>query len=245
MTEGTAKYAAVRDHLANRIKDLSPGDRLPAEHRLCEDYGVSRITVRRAVEELVKQGWLVREQGRGTFVTQPQYLERFRETFADSVLGFYRQQQVLGRTVKTTVLHQKVVRSPEAAEAIGLNPAEELLELERLRYLNDALHQLVVTWLPVDRFPGVATHDFSAGSLFDYLQQHYGVELARNELLVSIAQASERVATCLEVPVGTCVLAIRSTVFDTAGVPVAFGITHNTPETSEIAVNIDARPNQG
>ncbi|MFT4297023.1 MAG: GntR family transcriptional regulator [Micropruina sp.] len=240
MEEGTAKYAAVRDHLADRIKGMSPGDRLPAEHALCAEYGVSRITVRRAVEELVKQGKLVREQGRGTFVTQPQYLEHFHETFADTVLGLYRQQHALGRTVTTKVLRQRLVRSAEAAGAIGLSPADELLELERLRYVNDVLHQMVVTWLPAARFPDVVTHDFREGSLFDFLQLRYGVELVRNELLVNIDHATAREASGLGVPQGTCLLSIRSTVFDTEGTPVAFGITHNTPETSEIAINIGA-----
>ena len=75
---GTSKYVAVREHLLSRIVQMEAGTRLPPEPVLCEEYGVSRITLRHAVDGLIADGHLVREQGRGTFVTEPQFRTHYR-----------------------------------------------------------------------------------------------------------------------------------------------------------------------
>ena len=239
MAESPVKYVAVRDHLQGRIDKMTPGDQLPTEPVLCKEYGVSRITIRRAVEDLIRDGRLVREQGRGTFVSEPRYIQQVRETFADRVTGFYRQQTNLGRTVTTQVLQNRLTRDPEAAEALGVNQAEELIQLERLRFVNGTLHQHVVTYLPASRYPDVLAQDLSAGSLFDFLDKRYGVTLTRNDLLVRIENVSGDIARALQVDDHTCVLAIDSTVFQD-GTPVAFGIARHTPANSEIAFSMGA-----
>lgn len=241
MADGTAKYAAVRDHLAGRIAHMAPGDQLSTEPVLCQEYGVSRITIRRAVEDLMRAGRLTREQGRGTFVTEPQNVQYARESFADKVTGFYRQQVLLGRDVTTKVLANSVTRNPSAARALGINSADELVELERLRYVNGVLHQHVVTYLSHERFPGLLAHDFTVGSLFDHLENTYDVVLARNDLLVRLEHVRPPLTAVLEVEDGECVLAIESTVYDGADVAVAFGITRNTPDNSEIAFSLRNR----
>lgn len=238
MAAGAVKYMAVRDHLRGRIARMEPEDRLPPEPVLCQEYGVSRITIRRAVEELIREGLLVREQGRGTFVTEPRFTQQVRETFADQVTGFYRQQTELGREVTTRVLQSRIVRNPAAASALGLIPADELVELARLRFVNGILHQHVLTYLPADRYSDVVNEDFSRGSLYDHLARVYGVALARNDLLVRLDQPEGPIAAALQVADRTCVLAIESTVFDTHGEAVAFGIARHTPANSEIAITL-------
>jgi DNA-binding GntR family transcriptional regulator len=235
---GAAKYAQVRDHLSERIAQMQPGDRLPTEPMLCREYSVSRITVRRAVDDLIREGRVVREQGRGTFVTEPRYIQQVRETFANRVTGFYRQQSDLGRDVGTQVVANHLVRDPVAAQALGLNPADELVELERLRYVNGTLHQHVLTYLPAARFSKVLDEDLGKGSLYDRLEQKYGVVLAHNEILARLDRPSGRIAEALEIRDGECVLAIESKVYDTQGAAVAFGVARHTPSNSEIAISL-------
>ncbi|MGV9869264.1 GntR family transcriptional regulator [Rhodococcus koreensis] len=242
MSTGTAKYASVRDHLQGRIAKMTVGTKLPSEPVLCEEYGVSRITVRRAVDELIREGLLVREQGRGTFVTEPKYVQQVRETFSDRVTGFYRQQTALGRTVSTKVIQNHLVRDPDAAAALNLNPADELVELERLRYVNDTLHQHVTTYVSAARFPGVLDRDFTDGSLYEYLAEEYGVTLIRNNLLVSLDQADAHIAAALHVSGGQAILTIESTVFDQDDQPVAYGIARHTPANSSIAFSLTSQP---
>ncbi|WP_347038338.1 GntR family transcriptional regulator [Glutamicibacter halophytocola] len=221
-----------------RISDMSPGDKLPAEPELCKEYDVSRITIRRAVDDLIQDGHLVRKQGRGTFVTEPSYIQRVRETFADHVTGFYRQQTALGREVSTVVLGNRLTRNATAAAALGLNPADELVELVRLRYVNGALHQHLVTYMPADRFSGLTRIDFSHGSLFEHLEVEYGIKLIRNDLLVRIERARGEIASALEVAEDTPVLAIDSTVYDNSGQAIQFGVACHTPANSEISITV-------
>lgn len=67
MVEGVPKYIAVRDNLRARIDSMEANEQLPPEIELCKQYNVSRITLRHAVDNLITEGLLVREQGRGTF----------------------------------------------------------------------------------------------------------------------------------------------------------------------------------
>ena len=85
---GGPKYLSVREHLRRRVSALPEHTLLPPEPQLCAEYGVSRITLRRAVDGLVADGHLVREQGRGTFVTRPAIRHEYREVvFQDAASG--------------------------------------------------------------------------------------------------------------------------------------------------------------
>lgn len=238
-TSGTSKYVAVREHLLTRIQEMQPGDQLPAEPVLCDEYGVSRITLRHAVDGLIADGHLVREHGKGTFVVEPQYRLHYRERFADSVTGFYTQQTSEGFTVTTRVLDQAVKMAGEpVATQLSISPADEVVAITRLRFVNGTLHHWVITYLPYKRFPDVATVDFTDGSLYGHLGREHGVELERNDLLVSIGTASASIADLFDVPVGEKLLRVDSTAFDKDEKAVAFGTSYFTPQNSEISFGL-------
>lgn len=239
MSTGTSKYVAVREHLLGRISQLEPGTRMPPEPVLCDEYGVSRITLRHAVDGLVADGVLVREHGRGTFVVEPHFPVRYRERFADAVTGFYSQQTDEGFTVTTQVLSQRVCPlGVVAAARLGVNPADPGLELTRLRFVNGALHHHVRTWLPMALFPSAVDVDFTDGSLYGYLATEFGIELRRNDVLVSVEPAAEDVASHLHVPVGEKLLTVTSTVFDADDRAIAHGTSRFTPANSEISFDL-------
>src|SRR3712207_3656624 len=87
------KYLSVREHLRRRVASLPELTLLPPEPVLCAEYGVSRITLRRAVDGLVADGHLVREQGRGTYVTRPAIRHEYRESFVHRIAGFNRSEE--------------------------------------------------------------------------------------------------------------------------------------------------------
>ncbi|MFT4044409.1 MAG: GntR family transcriptional regulator [Gordonia sp. (in: high G+C Gram-positive bacteria)] len=239
MDAGTSKYVAVRSSLLRRISDMEVGDRLPSESALCDEFGVSRITLRHAVDGLVQDGRLTREHGRGTFVSAPQPGVHYPERFADLVTGFHRQQTSAGHTVTTRVLGQELVPADdEVARLLELPVGESVIKLVRLRYVNGQLHQHVVTFLPYARFPEALTTDLTEGSLYDYLHDKYGITLARNDLTVRVVEATPEIAMNLFVEPGLRLLSIASTVFTADDTPVAFGIARHTPENSEIDLSL-------
>ncbi len=235
-----AKYELVQRHLEARIRLLAPGDQLPTEPELCEQYQVSRITIRRALEELARDGFVERIQGKGTFVLDQRYGSIYGEAFSRQVLGLYRQQRALGREVSTKVLALESVRDGFVAERLRLSPAEPLIRLERVRRINQELHQHVTTWLHQARFPGLLEHDFSTGSLYEELETNHNVRLVRNDLVFSVATINDSIGAALELVGGTCVLRIESTVFDRGQQPIAYGVTHDTPRHGEVRVSIHA-----
>lgn len=238
---GTTKYRAVQQSLLDRISGMAAGERLPSESTLCEHYGVSRITLRQAVDGLVNDGRLRREQGRGTFVSEPSPPSGHPERFADTITGFHQQQTSSGQRVATRTLSQQRIPASEAVAAKLMIPTESpVVELVRLRYVNGQLHQHVVTWLPHSRFPDTLVADFAERSLFEFLTERYGVVLVRNDLEVGVEDASREVALNLAVEDGYRLLRIGSTVFGTDETPAAYGIARHTPDNSEIAISLGA-----
>src|SRR4051794_29619440 len=136
VTSGTVgpKYLSVREHLRRRVSALPEHTLLPPEPVLCAEYGVSRITLRRAVDGLVADGHLVREQGRGTFVSRPGIRHEYRGIFVHRIAGFHSVMTEQGAQVGTEVLTQRVVPAPATVGAeLALDGASDVVELERLR----------------------------------------------------------------------------------------------------------------
>src|SRR3712207_6096266 len=120
------KYLAVREHRRRRVSALAEQTLLPPEPVLCAEYGVSRITLRRAVDGLVADGHLVREQGRGTFVTRPAIRHEYRESFVHRIAGWSSGMAEQGAQVTTTVLTQRIVPAPAGVAAeLGIDRSEE------------------------------------------------------------------------------------------------------------------------
>ncbi|GAB3617733.1 GntR family transcriptional regulator [Okibacterium endophyticum] len=206
---------------------------------LCDEYGVSRITLRHAVDGLVADGRLAREHGRGTFVIEPRYRMQYRERLSGAIIGFHNQQRDEGFVVTSRVLEQRIAPARHGvAEPLGISTADPVVELVRLRYVNGTLHHLAKTYLARDRFPDTATADLTDESLYAYLGERYGVTLMRNELLVSLEPADFSFAEHVAVDVGDTLLSVASTVYDQANRPVAYGTSFMAPNSSELSFTL-------
>lgn len=138
------KYVTVREHLRELIADGLPvGAPIPSERELCEQFGVSRMTVRQAVDALVVEGALERVQGRGTFVAQPKVDLQLRLT------PFEEEMRRRGMEPGTTVLRAERTQPPaDVAAALERTPAEEVYHLLRIRLADGTPMALEETWVP-------------------------------------------------------------------------------------------------
>ncbi len=234
MVEGVPKYIAVRDNLRARIDSMEANEQLPPEIELCKQYNVSRITLRHAVDNLITEGLLVREQGRGTFRASSIIPSYSQEVISDRAQGFYEQTYSNDAKIRIKVIENDVIHDEDAAARLGLDPVDELICLKRLRYVDDVLSRYSVLYLPASRFPKILTHDFSDESLSDFLLKAYAVQLVENEVSVHIENLCDRLAAVLNLEVGTPAITAYSTVKDKFGTIIAFGASVYAPNSGEI-----------
>ena len=151
------------------------GHQVPPERQLAGQYGVSVITVRRALDELAREGRLERTRGRGTFVLAPRI-----DRALDEPLTFTEEMQTRGLDAETRLVEARPESAGEAvAAALQLRPGAPTLFLERLRLADGEPLLLEQVHLPAERFPGLLASDIERNSLYGLLTERYGTEIAR------------------------------------------------------------------
>jgi GntR family transcriptional regulator len=182
-------YHRVYREIARTIErgGLQPGDRLPSERWLCDELGVSRATVRRAIEELVGDG-LVEGRGRGSFVTGDALVEPPNTLMSLSELGRSRGLDATAQVLSTEVRPATI----DEAEAFAIAPGAELFELHRLRMLDGLPISIDHNRVPLRLAPEIAELDFTRPSLYDALERAgHGPGRADYELEARGADAPE------------------------------------------------------
>lgn len=212
-------YAQILTNLQETIEsDAWPaGTRLPGEPVLCELFDVSRTVIRQALRELEYRGLIVRRKGVGTFVAEPKIVE----SLVQKLTGFYQDMVERGYTPVTQVLKQRVVpASPKIASSLEIEPGTDVIEMERLRSVNGEPIVLVTTEIPYRLCPEVATADFSNQSLYEFLAQRYGLEIARGRRILEAVQSNERESELLKIPVGKPLMLLDSVSYLQDGTPI-------------------------
>jgi GntR family transcriptional regulator len=233
------KYLAVREHLRRRVAALPELTVLPPEPVLCAEYGVSRITLRRAVDGLVADGHLVREQGRGTYVTRPAIRHEYRESFVHRIAGFNSVMSEQGAQVGTRVLTQRLAPAPAAvAVELDLDGTGDVVELERLRSVDGEPNHVAHSFLPAALFPRAAEADFTNGSLYDFLRREYAADLAHARIVVDVGTAAPDEADLLRIVAGSPLLVVRTTVRDTGGRPLVHSFSRLRPDVSQVEFEV-------
>ena len=147
-------YVQLKEALRERIErgDWRQGDQLPSEPELCHSFNVSRTVVRQALQELEYEGLIVRERGKGTFVAAP----KISESLVQRLTGFYQDMVNLGHIPVTRVLKQEIVpASHKTAAYLQLEEGSSVIQIDRLRYIDDEPIVLVTTYLPYSICPSV------------------------------------------------------------------------------------------
>ncbi|MGO1973857.1 MAG: GntR family transcriptional regulator [Propionibacteriaceae bacterium] len=156
---GPARYREIEQWLHERCQQLGPGALLPSEAELAEQFSVSRMTARQAVQNLAQAGLVLRKRGAGTFVA-PQPLHR-----EEAILySFTEDMRRRGMAPSSRLLSANLAASPDDAAMMGLPTGEWLVKIDRVRYANEIPLAREKVVLPGE-FAGVLEHDLEAGSL--------------------------------------------------------------------------------
>lgn len=197
-------YYQLKTILLERIQcgALAAGDRLPSEDDLVRQYGVSKITVRQALSELVRMGYLRREQGRGTFVARPKLEQGPRE-----LTSFTEQMKRRGMQAVSRVLEAGVVQADaDVAERLHLPEGTPVLVLKRVRLADGEPMGVQTAYLPAALVAGLEAEDLESGSLYEILRTKYALIPQRALETHCAVTVDEEEANWLGLPVGAAAL---------------------------------------
>jgi GntR family transcriptional regulator len=215
-------YHRVREALLRDIEELSPGDRLPTESELMERFGVSRTTVREAVNELARNGLVRRRSGSGTFVAQ-----RPIEQELTRLTGFVEDMRALQLEPTAEVVTRKEVAADDlVARRLALEPGETVMLVERVRLADGEPLSFDVTYLPLEIGRRLAKENLVVYPIFELLEAKYGIRLGEADYRIEAANATARIARYLKIKPNDAVLLIERTTYAAEGPPVDFERLH-------------------
>lgn len=193
--QATSKYRSTHAELLALLEGLQVGDALPAERALAAELGVARMTLRRAVDELVRDGRLVRRHGAGTFVAAPKISASLQ------VSSFSEDMRRRGHVPRSrTIEIEEIFAGPQLGRRLDVSPGARVLRVVRLRLADDAPMAIETLHVPMDLVPGLTGDDLADASFYALLATRYGIVLARGLQEIEPTVTDERESELLEVP---------------------------------------------
>ena len=192
-------YYQLKESILNAVKnkDFEVGERLPSERELAEYHNISRMTVKKAVDILVDNGYLIRKQGSGTFVTD------YQQSYSISpLLSFTKEMEKKGLNYTTKILSFTEIKDQNAAAKMNLNPNAILFKLERLRLIENKPFLLENTYLAADNFSDLKKEDLENNSLFQIIKEKYNIQLSNAEAEVEAVIFNASIAGKMEIKEG-------------------------------------------
>lgn len=211
-------YYQIKTRLLEQIEtgQLKPGDRVPSERELTERFGVSRMTARQALVEMETQGFLVRVQGKGTFVATPKL-----EQPLVMLTSFTEDMRRRGLEAGARVLSAgEVPAGRRLSQALGIAETDPIYRLERLRLAGGEPMALETSHLNPVYFPGLLELDFEHVSLYQILRERFDIRLVRATQSLEAVPADSRQAEILHVREATPLMLMERTSWDQYDRPV-------------------------
>jgi GntR family transcriptional regulator len=212
------RYHQVYVTLRTWVRDgtYRAGDQIPTEPELCRIFDVSRITVRKAIEELAGEGWLVRQQGRGTFVQ----LSSARPAASLDLNEVRSQVADLGAATEVRdLVVVEIEPDEETRAALDLAPGALVQRATHVRMLRGVPLGLIRTFVPLEIAARVSETEMARQPLFELLAK-VGIEVGEADQLIGATLAGVEHARALGVEVGAPLLRVTRVVFDTQRRPV-------------------------
>lgn len=208
------KYGRIMADIRSKIiSGKYPLDsKLPSEVQLQKEYGVSRVTVRLAIDELVKDGLVERVQGKGSYVRKPQKLSRLVRTSA--VESFSAVAKASGYKTSTKLLKIETIKNNDKLKQLLKNDNEDVLHTVRLRFLDNDPIFIENNYYPLPRFKNLAENNLN-GSLYKIFKQKYGIKkLISDNTILSVKIADVEEANLLKRSIGFPLYLVKTQVCD-------------------------------
>ncbi|MEA3286268.1 MAG: GntR family transcriptional regulator [Candidatus Marinimicrobia bacterium] len=217
-------YIQVRDILKDLIntRKLQSGDQLPSENELSATFNISRMTVRQAIQELLREGFITIRRGEGTFVSSVPHTQMLLK-----LEGFSSEMAKLGYRNHSRVLDIQKIASFDSFEMAysGLQkpPGEPLIQIRRVRYVEDTPFALETSYLSYRIGEGLLDPRMDDDmSIYNYIEQELHIRLSRADHVIQPDLADEEVAHHLDINVGRPILKLHGTTFSMTNKPIEY-----------------------
>ncbi len=226
-------YEQIKRRVLTMILSWQQEDeRFHTDLELSEQFGVSRMTVRQAVQELVEEGFLRRVRGLGTFVCAPKIDEQFTPS-----MDFLDQWAMKGRPLSLRVLHCALEHpSTHIARLLDLPADSQIWNIHRLRTVQHVPISIDYRYIDAARIPDLNSKQVASGSLLDLIRKQ--VDIAYGELKVEAAAVREEHADYLGLLPGDPILTRDLVYYDSADRPVMAGVSHYRADQVRYSVRV-------
>lgn len=225
------RYQKVEDHIRAMLSsgEFTSGDRIPSERDLGDTLHVNRLTVRKAVSNLVSEGLLESNGTGGTRVAAPAFV---RPADIYRSVGIDRLIQSQGKLPSNKLLYfQLSSANSQLADRLGIEEGQEVVIIRRLWSLDNKPFSVETSHIPARLVPGLAAEDLIAGqSLYRLFKERYEIDTINADRIISVETASELESKLLEIPVNSPALAYRLWVKSEDGTVVEYMRSVNNPK---------------
>ena len=212
-----SKTSETRDLVLDLVERLEVGEAIPSERQLSADLGVSRLTVRAALDDLAREGYLVRRRGAGTFVSEPKITQELTMT------SFTDDMRRRGMRPSSHTLELRV--SPAGARLgrlLRVSPSEPVTIAGRLRLADGESMAIETIHIRSSRVPGLTARDLEQSSLYELLEERYGIEIVGGEQTIEPTVTDEDESAALGVPLHSPAFRFERLTHSAAGEIVEF-----------------------
>jgi GntR family transcriptional regulator len=235
----TTKQSQTRDRVVDLIEELGVGQAIPSERQLSVDLGVSRLTLRAAVDELVRKGYLVRRRGSGTFVSRPKIAQELTMTsFSEDMRS--RGMRPASRTLSLTTTSAGAY----LGRCLHVSPSEPITVAKRLRLADEETMAIEALHVPERLVPGLTPRDLEDTSFYEVLADRYGVEIVGGIQTIEPTVTNEEESEALGVPLHSPAFQFERTTRSASGDIVEFVRSIYRGDRYRIVTELDRRSRQ-
>ena len=189
------KQSDTRERVLELVEQLGVGEAIPSERQLSAEFGVSRLTLRAAVDDLVREGYLVRRRGSGTFVSEPKIAQELTMT------SFTEDMRRRGMTPASRTLELKVVPAgARLGRILRVSPSEPVMVAKRLRLADRETMAMETLHVPERLVPGLSAKELEQRSFYELLEDRYGIVIVGGTQTIEPTVTNEDESAALGVP---------------------------------------------
>ena len=189
------KQSETRDLVLDLIEQLDVGQAIPSERQLSADLGVSRLTVRAALDDLSREGYLVRRRGAGTFVSEPKIAQELTMT------SFTDDMQRRGMRPASRTLELRITPAgARLGRLLHVSPSEPVVVASRLRLADGESIAIETVHVREKHVPGLTARDLESHSFYELLRDRYGIVIVGGEQTIETTVTDEEESAALGVP---------------------------------------------